>query len=340
MIEFEKALHINHLSNFLSNEYESNLNMDSIIWKIYNLNNNYTVFKYKETFMDLKQLRYFIAIAEEKSLTAAAIRLHMSQPPLSIQLKQLEQELGVKLFERSGKTLELTDKGGVLYKRALHLVNSAEEIKNEIQETEEGKKGVLAIGINTLSLSGFSEMLRSFHKKFPLVSLKIVQNDSFYLAEMIKTRAIELAFVRLPLEHRGLAYHHLMNEPFFFVTNKETHTISLEELSDIPLIVPSTEGLGIYSTILEAFSRQNLQLSKMAECSDMHTLMEMVKGGMGATIVPKSVLDVYRDKCLYSIPINDANLASSLGVIFLENHYVSTPAKNFMELIKEYYRLS
>ncbi|MED4019165.1 LysR family transcriptional regulator [Sutcliffiella cohnii] len=288
--------------------------------------------------MDIKRLKYFIAIAEAKNITAAATRLHMSQPPLSMQLKQLENELGVKLFERSGKSMVLTDKGKVLYQRALQLVNSVEEIKNELRETDEGKRGVLAVGINTLSLSGFSEVLKTFHEKHPKVSLKIVQNDSFYLAEMIKTRAIELAFVRLPLEYRGLTYHHLKNEPFFFVTNKKIHTISLEKISNTPLIIPSTEGLGIYSTILEAFTRQNLQLNKIAECSDMNTLMDLVNGGIGATIVPKSVLDVYKDKALYSIPIDNADLKSSLGAIWLENHYLSTPAKNLLGLIKDYYR--
>jgi LysR family transcriptional regulator, salicylic acid-responsive activator of bsdBCD len=287
--------------------------------------------------MDIKQLRYFIAIAEEKNITAAANRLHMSQPPLSIQLKQLEDELGVKLIERNGKNMELTDKGHVLYQRALHLVNSFEEVKNELQDTEEGKKGVLAVGINTLSLSGFSEIIQSFHQKYPLVSLKIVQNDSFYLAELVKTRAIEMAFVRLPLEHRGLTYHHLMNEPFIFVNKEETDNKSLEAISQMPLIIPSTKGLGIYNTILEAFTRQNLQLTTIAECSDMHVLMELVKGGMGGTIVPKSVFDVYGAKGLYGAPISNASMTTSLGVIWLEHHYVSTPAKNFMELVKEYY---
>ncbi|MEH7224427.1 LysR family transcriptional regulator [Bacillus sp. JJ1566] len=285
--------------------------------------------------MDIKQLRYFIAIAEEKNITAAATRLHMSQPPLSMQLKQLEEELGVKLFERNGKRMELTDKGDILYQRALHLVNSVEEIKNEVQETEEGTKGVLAVGINTLSVSGFSDMLQAFHKKYPLVTLKIVQNDSYYLAEMVKNRAIELAFVRLPLEHRGFIYEHLLSEPFVFVSNKKTDMVSLEEISQMPLIIPSTEGLGSYNIIHEAFSKQKLKFTSIAECSDMHVLMEMVKGGMGATIVPKSVLDVYRDNILHSAPIKDANLISSLGVIWLEHHYVSTTAKNFIELVKE-----
>src|SRR5690625_2944855 len=230
--------------------------------------------------MDIKQLQYFIAIAEEKNLTAAANMIHKTQTKLNTQMKKFEQELGVKIFERSKKGMELTDKGNILYKRAVNLVNNMEDIKNEIQETEKGKKGVLTLGINTLSLSGFPELLREFHIKYPLVSLKIVQNDSFYLVEMIKTRAIEMAFVRLPLEQRGLTYHHLINEPFFFVTNKRKRTISLEEISQIPLIIPSTEGLGIYSTILETFTKQNLQLNKIGECSDIHTLMELVKAGI------------------------------------------------------------
>ena len=285
--------------------------------------------------MDIKQLRYFIAIAEEKNITAAANRLHMSQPPLSMQLKQLEEELEVKLFERNGKRMELTDKGDILYQRALHLVNSVEEIKNEIQETEEGTKGVLAVGINTLSVSGFSDLLRAFHKKYPLVTLKVVQNDSYYLGEMVKSRAIELAFVRLPLEHRGFIYEHLISEPFVFVSKKKKDMILLEEISQIPLIIPSTEGLGSYNIIHEAFSKRKLQFSSIAECSDMHVLIELVKGGLGATIVPKSVLDVYGDGTLYSAPIKDADLYSSLGMIWLEHHYLSTPAKNFIELVKE-----
>lgn len=285
--------------------------------------------------MDIKQLRYFIAIAEEKNITAAANRLHMSQPPLSIQLKQLEMELGVQLFDRNGKSMELTDKGNLLYNRALQLINSVEEIKNELQETEDGKRGVLSVGINTLSFSGFSDMIQLFHKQYPLVSLKIVQNDSYYLTEMVKSRAIEMAFVRLPLEHRGLTYHHLLNESFVFVSNQEVHDPTLEEIAQMPLIIPSTEGLGSYNTILEAFSRNKLELTSIAECSDMHVLMDLVKGGMGATMVPKSVFDAYKDKNLYAAPISNAQLNSSMGVIWLEQHFVSTPARNFMELVKE-----
>lgn len=288
--------------------------------------------------MDIKQLQYFIAIAEEKNLTAAAARLHMSQPPLSISLKKLEDELGVRLFERSGKTMELTDKGQVLYKRALQLVNEMEELKFELQETEAGKRGVLAVGINTLSLPRFSDMLHSFHKSYPLISLKIVQNDSFYLAEMVKARAIEMAFVRPPLEHAGLKYQHLLNEEFIFVTNTAVDSIKLKDITEMPLIVPSTEGLGIYHTILEAFRRKDLSMNVVAECSDLKIAMELVKGGMGVTIVPKSVFEVYGSEGLYAVKIDDSDMTSSLGVVWLENHYLSTAGKKFIELMKGFYK--
>ena len=285
--------------------------------------------------MDLKQLRYFIAIAEEKNITAAAHRLHMSQPPLSMQLKQMEEELGVPLIERNGKSLELTDKGRVLYRHALNLVNSFEEVKSELQDTAEGKKGALNLGINTLSVSGFSDMLQSFHKKYPFVSIKVVQNDSFYLTELVKRREIEFAFIRLPLEHRGLTYQHLLNEPFVFVSQRDLPAITLEEISQLPLIIPSTEGLGIYHTIVESFSKEELPVTIVAECSSMQVLMELVQGGMGASVVPNSVFDVYGTNGLYSTPITNGNMTSSLGVIFLEQHQLSTPAKNFLELVRE-----
>jgi LysR family transcriptional regulator, salicylic acid-responsive activator of bsdBCD len=287
--------------------------------------------------MDIKQLRYFIAIAEEKNITAAANRLHMSQPPLSMQLKQLEDELGVKLIERNGKRMELTDKGNVLYQHALHLTNAMEEVKHELQETEGGRKGTLSVGVNTLSVPGFSRLLDLFHQRYPQVSLKIVQNDSFYLSDMVRNRSIELGFVRLPLEHKGLVYEHIFNEPFVFVScqSSASQMISFKELADLPLILPSTQGLGSYNIILDAFSKEGLKPQIVAECSDMTVLMEMVSIGLGTTIVPQSVIDAHENKGLFVINIRGSDMVSSLGIIFLEHHFLSSPAKNFLRIVDE-----
>ncbi|CAM3788621.1 LysR family transcriptional regulator [Mesobacillus thioparans] len=286
--------------------------------------------------MDIRQMRYFIAIAEEKNITAAAHRLHMSQPPLSLQLKQMEEELGVMLVERHGKKFELTDKGELLYRHALNIVHSFEEVKNELQETDEGRKGNLSVGINTLSVPQFPEWLDEFHSMFPLVYLRIVQNDSAYLAELVKNRSIELGLVRLPLSNQDLSYLHLYNEPFVFVCREKIgDSISLETISRFPLILPSTEGLGSYNIINEAINKAQLTVQIICECSDMNVLMKLVSSGIGATIVPESVFRSYRQSNLYAREITDSTLTSSMGLIWLKQHHLSRPARNFIELVKQ-----
>ncbi|MBT2680862.1 LysR family transcriptional regulator [Bacillus sp. ISL-35] len=286
--------------------------------------------------MDIRQMRYFIAIAEEKNITAAANRLHMSQPPLSLQLKQMEEELGVMLVERHGKKLELTDKGKLLYRHALNIVHSFEEVKNELQEMDEGRKGNLSVGINTLSVPQFPEWLDEFHSLYPLVYLRIVQNDSTYLAELVKNRSIELGLVRLPLSNQDLSYLHLYNEPFVFVCREKIgDSISLETISRFPLILPSTEGLGSYNIINEAITKAQLPVQIICECSDMNVLMKLVSSGIGATIVPESVFRSYGQSNLYAREITGSNLTSSMGLIWLKQHHLSRPARNFIELVKQ-----
>lgn len=285
--------------------------------------------------MDIRQMKYFIAIAEERNITAAAHRLHMSQPPLSLQLKQMEEELGVMLVERHGKKLELTDKGELLYRHALNIVHAFEEVKNELQETDEGRKGNLSIGINTLSVPEFPEWLEAFHASYPLVYLRIVQNDSAYLAELVKNRTIELGLVRLPLANQDLNYLHLYNESFIFVCRQnEKEKISMEEISHVPLILPSTEGLGSYSIIHDAFTKAQLPLQVISECSDMNVLMQLVSSGIGSTIVPESVFQSYGHPNLFAREITDAGLRSSVGLIWLKQHHLSRPARNFIDLVK------
>lgn len=123
--------------------------------------------------MDIRQLRYFIAIVEERKISAAARRLHLSQPPLSQQLKAMEEELGSKLVERSGKYLVVTEAGKALYKYALQLDQLMEEAKMEVREVGNGLNGRLTIGVNTFSVAELPEILYHFHKLYPKVTYKI-----------------------------------------------------------------------------------------------------------------------------------------------------------------------
>ncbi|WP_368654110.1 LysR family transcriptional regulator [Ornithinibacillus sp. 4-3] len=290
--------------------------------------------------MDIRQLRYFIAIVEERKISAAAKRLHMTQPPLSQQLKALEEELGSKLVERDGKFLELTEAGKTLYINALQLTQLMEKTKAEVKEVEKGVNGWLTIGVNTFSFKDLPHVLAEFQKQYPKITYKIQQNESSYLCQLVRERIVELAIIRLPLKLDDFSVLHLCNESFYFITSKE-HTlfdqeVSLAEIHHYPLLFPSTEGLGVHYLITEAFSRFKLQPNIVGECSDISLLMDLVTNNFATAIVPETLLHRYRGYPINAYRISKTTeLTGSVGLIWLKNHSLSKAAQNFIEMIQK-----
>lgn len=288
--------------------------------------------------MDIRQLRYFIVIAEEKQISAAAKKLYMSQPPLSQQLKNMEASLGEQLFERSGKFLELTEAGRTLYKYALQITQMMEEAKNEVADVGGGVYGRLAVGINTFSLGNLNEVFHQYRSMYPKIKYKIQQNESSLLCYLLKQREIEMAIVRLPLEIDEFTLQHLHSEPFYVITSKEkklfTGDATLEEVSRYPLVLPSIEGLGVYYSIHEAFSKAKIQPEIIAEFSDLKLMMELVSTDFGVSIVPESLLHLYKEYPVHIHKIADSEqLSGDIGLIWLKNHRLSKAAQNFIDVL-------
>lgn len=289
--------------------------------------------------MDIRQLRYFIAIVEEKKISAAAKRLHISQPPLSQQLKAMETELGSKLVERSGKYLVVTEAGNALYKNALEITQLMEETKTEVMEVGKGINGRLTIGVNTFSVNGLSHILEQYQKQFPKITYKIQQNESSILCQLIRDRIVELAIIRMPLNLDDFSVLHLCNEPFYFITSRKQTSfdqeVTLAEIQHYPLLIPSTEGLGVHYLILEAFSRFKLHPNIVGECSDISLLMDLVTADFAASIIPETLLHRFQ-----GYPINAYRIAStteltgSVGLIWLKDHSLSKAAQNFIEVFQ------
>ena len=249
--------------------------------------------------MDIRQLRYFLMIADEKQVSAAAKKLYMSQPPLSQQLKNLEASVGEKLFERSGKYLEMTEAGKVLYKYALQITQLLEEAKNEVQDVSAGVDGQLSIGINTFSLANLNTVFHEYKRKYPKITYKIQQNESSLLCYLLKQREIEMALVRLPLEIDDFTLQHVHSEPFYVISSKDkkifSGEVTLKEVSQYPLVLPSIKGLGVYYSIHEAFSKAKIQPNIIAEFSDLKLMMQLVSTDFGISIVPESLLYLYKE---------------------------------------------
>jgi DNA-binding transcriptional LysR family regulator len=129
--------------------------------------------------MDMRQLKYFLTIAKEGQVTRAAKLLNMEQPPLSRQLKLMEEELGVKLFDRNGKGLKLTDSGELLKQKAESLLLQFDESIREVKGMEEGVRGVLSIGSVVSCISLLPKRIELFREKFPQLTYKISEGDHF-----------------------------------------------------------------------------------------------------------------------------------------------------------------
>ena len=155
--------------------------------------------------MNLRQLEYFVAVAEERKITTAAKRLSITQPPLSYEVSALEKELGVKLFVRRPRGVDLTDAGRVLYARATTILGLTESAAREVADVGLGREGTLAIGI--ISSSGGqvpNDRMRALAKDYPRVSLVLNEGNTYEVLEMLRRRVVELGVVR---RERRRAHH-------------------------------------------------------------------------------------------------------------------------------------
>lgn len=200
--------------------------------------------------MEIRVLKYFLMVAREENITKAANLLHLTQPTLSRQLMQLEEELGVTLFLRSKHRIILTEEGMLLRRRAEEIVTLAEKTKNDFQHKQEPLAGTVTIGSGELRSSRFlTQLITSFQKENPLVSFKIYSGNSDNIKERIERGLLDVgllqdpvditkySFVRTPIrEHWGI----MVREDSDLASKT---SVTPKDLSDVPLIMPERENV-------------------------------------------------------------------------------------------------
>ena len=191
--------------------------------------------------MDIKQLTYFLKIVQERTITEAAKKLHMAQPPLSQQMKELEKELGVQLMNRDRKGITLTEAGKTLCYRSEQIVELLQLTKKEIQDLQAGTSGMLTIGTVASSGAAFlPERIRLFHRQYPAVNFQFWEGDTAEVMALLQCGVVELGIARLADGTKGCDMVSFAAEPFVaaFPTclsaEDETDTISLTSLPGFP----------------------------------------------------------------------------------------------------------
>lgn len=290
--------------------------------------------------MNLRQLRYFQTIAKEGQITRAAQKLHMAQPPLSQSLKELEEELGVRLMERNGRKMELTEAGNILYGKTDTLFQYLEETITEVKDTGSGIKGTLSIGCVKTCFNHIPKQLKAFQKKYPTVHFHLKEGDSSLLAEQLMHREIDVAIIRLPINMDKFSIHHLPDENYVAVIPESWlgsfESITMKQLSQLPLLLlHRISGIGQYELILEQFDKYKLTPKIVCECPDVDMILQLVSEEVGATIIPQSTLYRHHLRGLKQLPIKGHTFISESALVWLKDRYLPKSAKRFIKLFQE-----
>lgn len=290
--------------------------------------------------MELRQLRYFVAVAEERNFGRAAKRLRISQPPLSMQIKGLERELGVDLFARTTRSVELTDAGRAFLPRAEEILRSVEESAEVARNAGEGLTGRLAVGfISSATLSLLPPAVRLFRERFGGVELELRELTSGEQLDALYEGGIGVGLVRLPMSAPGVRLEPLLEERLLVALPvghplEALERVPVEEISELPLVFFTRRLVpGLHEQILELYGSVGAYPRVVQEAIHLQTIVGLVASGIGLAILPESARRVHREGVSYRLL--DAEDASSwLGLATLESED-SRLVENFAQTLRE-----
>lgn len=283
--------------------------------------------------MDIKQLTYFLAIVEEGSISKAAERLHMAQPPLSHQLKLLEEELKVTLIQRNTRKLQITAEGLALSQRARQMLQFMDTTVKEVKDISEGRLGFLSIG--TVSSAGAALLpshIQSFLKKYSDISFQILDESTNRIVELLHNGVIDIGIVCTPYNNEMLEAITLANEPMVAVSTNlpcgnDKKSIQLTDIKNERLIVQERYE----KNITELCRKSDFEPKIFCKSNDVRTLLLWASNGIGLAIVPKICISLIQNQNLKYIEIDEPSLSVGTAIIWEKNRYLSSAARHFLE---------
>ncbi len=271
--------------------------------------------------MELRLLRYFLAVAEELHFARAAARLHMTQPPLSRQIRALERTLGVALFHRTKRKVVLTEAGMAFISAARKVLEQADSAVIVAQQAERGQIGRLEVTY-TSSVPFtrlFSTVIRAYRRTFPGVQLALYEMTTARQLQALADRRIDVGFVRTPIHEqpKEIALVSLLREPLLVALRADhqlahTEAIAAEQLAEeLFILYPRDIGTGLYEQITEICRKAGFAPRVAQEAQQMAAIIALVSAGLGLSIVPTSVRNLAADGVVYrplSSPFEQAEL--------------------------------
>ncbi|MGF1472774.1 MAG: LysR family transcriptional regulator [Rubrobacteraceae bacterium] len=294
--------------------------------------------------MYIRRLHYFMAVAEELNFSRAAERLHMAQPPLSAQIKHLEEELEARLFDRTSRGVQLTEAGQFLFEEGRRLLAQIEQTADMTRRIGNGKVGQLIVGfLPSVGHGTLPDLLREFRTRFPQVNLLLRELNPDQQVQALHNKQIDVGFLYLPLQSNALDVKPVFLEPLVLAL-PEQHPLAarpqvpVRELAEEPFILPPQHQVpGCYSQIMSTchqagFSPKVVQKDVWL----MQTAVDLVAAEIGIALVAGSLRNLDRAGVVYRT-LQEPSPALETGVVWSRS--ADNPVlKSFLEEVDEFCR--
>ncbi len=294
----------------------------------------------EENTIDIHHLRYFVAVANLLSFTLAAESLHVTQPTISKMIQDLEREYEVKLFDRGGKKIELTDAGRALWHEANRVLEALQGIEHALQDIRELEFGTLRVGIPPMTgTTYFSEILAAYHKQYPHIELQITEVGAKAVERAVMEGTLDAGIVVEPLFSVELDSLAVFTENLSLVL-PATHPmlerveIRLTDLKDESWVM-FREDFILHDRILEACQHAGFLPKMVCKSSQWDFIAKMVESHLGIAILPTSVKQMLKGHDLRFVPIQDFHLKWNLGLVWRQQSYLPFSLRKLLKLTRQ-----
>ena len=288
---------------------------------------------------DLRKLRQFIAVAEELHFSKAAVRLHMSQPPLSRSIHQIEKDLEVDLFVRHSHGVELTNEGEVFLNEARNILLTVERAYERTQQAKRGEIGRLVIGYQGSGVFDLlPRLIARFKKDYPQAKIDIHNMNKNEQVLNLRNHSIHIGIIRHVNNEPGITTHTIAKEPIYVAISKEhslakAKSVSIKSLATEPLIVfPRANRPGFADQTIAKCRKSGFVPNIIQEAEDVISALVLVSAGLGVSLVPHSACNIRIPNVTF-IPLDNLNFYAELCCIHLTERRAPV-LEAFLEIIK------
>jgi DNA-binding transcriptional LysR family regulator len=272
--------------------------------------------------MELRQLRYFIALAQDLHFHKAAAKLFIVQPALTRQIKNLEEELGIKLFERNKRNVALTEGGVFFLKEAKNILLQLDTVKENLLDHQQNIKGQLRVGyMGSAIWTILPDFIQCINKKLPGIQLQLTEMSTPQQMQLLLNHELDIGFVREKPDWDFAFCKPVHKEKFVLAISAKYSTInkkaiSLKKFSNMDFILPSKEAGDAYSHLIASFFAKADFVPKVSHyCMNAQTILKLVEDGLGVAVLPECYAK-YKSRKVKFIQPKELNRTTSLYVVW------------------------